>query len=1039
MAPLLQNIKTDDALTAQLWSELTSVTVDPSGAPFEATTAIRAAYKQLMTTTPAGGVYCIATQRDGDVAPRHHWFRTAEGACTYAIHASVVNATKGIWYATASYTEEPTLNKYGNPSRSTKNVVGVGSFWVDLDVAKPIPENLDQYVRQLAVLPNRQDVISQLAPELQVEINEYLKELDKYDSQESARKGLNSFVHATKLQPTLVLSSGRGVHAYWKLNESLTANAWRSVADKFKSLTQSLGLKADPMRTADAASLMRLCGTWHRKGEPLEVKVIEEVDRDYTYGEFEATVTECLRNANPTAVLKSQERAAPTGVAAAILRPSEFPPANAELVASKCLQVNHFRKVRGNVDEPVWYLMAGTVGHCINGEAFFQEWSSGHPQYSAAATSEKIIQWKDRTTGPSSCAAFESKNPSGCTGCKFKGKVAFPLQLGAEADELLPETPDINIKPIGDIVVSMEQSIYKPPLQIGSFRRTVKGIQVVDDNLPAPITICDYDVWVSRNARDLQNDVLITNVCYRDPHGDIRETQIKCSIMADPKSTLTWLYDQGIFINPEHAKAMTTFLQAMIRDMNQNVKTIPLHASMGWAISRDVEGREQDVAGFVIGNRLATKNGVTEAGISSRIKVESKECHSRGSLDRWVSATEMLARPGFEMQAFVLMCGFGSPFMRYQGMASATAISLLGETGAGKTSVGSFAASIWGYPKDMLRNWTDTKNSLRAHVSKYKNIPVLIDECTDAVPEEISHFIYDFSNGKDKSRLKSDATSANVDRIRHAMIGIFTTNTSLLEKTKAFKADNSPLAARIMEFRIEKNHVWQDFCGEVLSDLFESDYGLAGEVFMTWVLNNEELVQEKVKQMKEQLSAASGVPREGRFWIGAAASAVVGGIIAKQLGLIKFDLEPVIVWLIQYLKDNAFKLRNGTCDPIETMGSFLAEHTGKIITATKCVNGVYTVLESTTPRVAAVGRYEQFLDRLYIHKSALEKWITSKHLNVDFIVGRLTTSNIMERQTDRVNLMQGVNGAPPMIVPCYRIVASKLGGGALISEIADAK
>lgn len=68
--------------------------------------------------------------------------------------------------------------------------------------------------------------------------------------------------------PTLIVSSGSGVHVYWVFDAFLERDRWLSFAGKLKVLMKAFGLHADPSRTADIASVLRVPGTLNYKYHP---------------------------------------------------------------------------------------------------------------------------------------------------------------------------------------------------------------------------------------------------------------------------------------------------------------------------------------------------------------------------------------------------------------------------------------------------------------------------------------------------------------------------------------------------------------------------------------------------------------------------------------------------------------------------------------------------------------------------------------------------------------------------------------------------
>jgi hypothetical protein len=90
-----------------------------------------------------------------------------------------------------------------------------------------------------------------------------------YASLEEAKAALEGFCkHAGIPEPTHLVESGSGIHVYWVLTSFLSRQEWQELARKLKGLTQALGLRSDPSRTADIASVLRIPGTLNHKYDP---------------------------------------------------------------------------------------------------------------------------------------------------------------------------------------------------------------------------------------------------------------------------------------------------------------------------------------------------------------------------------------------------------------------------------------------------------------------------------------------------------------------------------------------------------------------------------------------------------------------------------------------------------------------------------------------------------------------------------------------------------------------------------------------------
>lgn len=119
-------------------------------------------------------------------------------------------------------------------SRKAENVSGAYGFWLDLDVGE-----------------------SKAAKGL------------GYATCDLAALALEDFCTAARLpQPTHCVASGGGLHVYWNLDGRIDRGTWQAYARPLKALTQALGFLADPSRTADIASVLRLPGTLNYKYDP---------------------------------------------------------------------------------------------------------------------------------------------------------------------------------------------------------------------------------------------------------------------------------------------------------------------------------------------------------------------------------------------------------------------------------------------------------------------------------------------------------------------------------------------------------------------------------------------------------------------------------------------------------------------------------------------------------------------------------------------------------------------------------------------------
>lgn len=357
----------------------------------------------LQATVPSDGVKFITEWLPKQEHPRggvmiHH-------AC--GTHAEMLERAKEVdargrnaYFALASFKEVEYKTK-GNftytVGRRQGNVLWLKALWMDLDVGKSTP--------------------------------------DSYDSQVAAASALKTYVNATGLPNPMIISSGYGLHSYWIFTEKVSPREWESIAKYQRSIMRHLGVKFDPSRDVDCASLLRPVGTHNHKPEkPAQpVKVVRGKVNALPAEEYERLLLSYVEK-HAISVPSVANDAGMPSINCDLIVSVEYPPSDANLVAEKCKQVALFRETGGE-SEPIWYASLGLLKHCVDGEKYAHEWSAKHPDYDAQATLSKMDQWD---FGPPTCDKFKSINPSACDGCVHI--CTSPIQLGVDvAKQALPE------------------------------------------------------------------------------------------------------------------------------------------------------------------------------------------------------------------------------------------------------------------------------------------------------------------------------------------------------------------------------------------------------------------------------------------------------------------------------------------------------------------------------------------------------------------------------------------------------------------------
>lgn len=329
--------------------------------------------------------------------------------------------TQGLYFATASYGDLRAVDKDGNEldnyARTQENVVALKALRIDIDAG----------AEKFAKHPT-----------------------GAYPTQRDAMAALIGAIKGGLRLPTLIVSSGEGLHVYWCLGAPVPRALWRAAAEDFQVVCAGrFGLRVDSSCTSDEARVLRPVGTLHKNGN--RVAVLKDTGRAYDATELFNWIAGELPD-EPVPLPPRRVSRAPS-VNDDILVPVEGPPASLARVAEHCSAVAAMRDSNGNVPEPHWRAVMGVAKYCIDGEELVHTWSSGYQGYSRRETQEKFDRWE---TPPTTCQHFSLMH-SGCATCPYRSKITTPKQVG-----YIAAAPTASAAPIPDAPASAGTPTSEP-------------------------------------------------------------------------------------------------------------------------------------------------------------------------------------------------------------------------------------------------------------------------------------------------------------------------------------------------------------------------------------------------------------------------------------------------------------------------------------------------------------------------------------------------------------------------------------------------
>jgi hypothetical protein len=801
-----------------------------------------------------------------------------------------------------------------------------------------------------------------------------------FPSWKEGLKALGKFVKDADLPKPMIVHSGNGLHVYWVLDRELPPDEWKPLAEALKAATAAHGFDVDAGLTANSALVLRPIGT-HNPKNGNEVTLL--LDSAPTTVEVVQTALQAHLMSHPSTKRVSK-------LSDNLKVAAEFPPANATIVAAKCQQIGWAIKNQSEVSEPQWYNLLGIAAYTADPDATAIAWSENHPQFDPAQTISKLHQWKRVTTGPTTCAKFDSDRPGGCKGCKFKDKIGSPARLGVQYQEVAVSTDAID-------PAATDVPVPKP------YKRTADGIKLTIDD--SDIDVCKFDIYPVSYGRDESLGYEVVRYHWKRPHIGWQELVLRQAYLAEGSREFPGaIADQGIVLNGKH---QTGYFQHMLRaymdELRQRRTMTNMYATMGW---------KENFSQFVIGDTIIRRaaDGSVEEDKTTLAAVSSKLGNdlyaTAGKLEEWVEFTRLLEKATLSTHMFALCVSFSSPLYAFSGLKGLT-ISLYGPTGGGKTLAQLWMQSIWGTPDKLHFAAKYTQNTLFGRMGLYSNMPMTIDEATMMADKDVGDFLYWVSQGRDKARLNRNAEER--DAKTFAMPVTLSTNKSMASKLLASGLDTDAQLARLLEVSVRPSPLFvaDSEAGRKIYTFLADNHGTAGRVFIhNLIAMGPDGVRAAIAEATTTFNKRYSCKFVGeeRYWEQALILADLAGRFASEWGLIKFDPRHGIEWVLAQVGAIRRTVAEQKSDAFDIIAEYLSDTADKALTVFHQTNQKPTVDFSRLPRSGVVVRFDlyrksagDYFDHgtVMFDRAHFRRWLASRGADYKSFIQELTDESVI--------------------------------------------
>jgi hypothetical protein len=889
---------------------------------------------------PRGGTYCIVGINPVTKIPTQRFTSDLNEVQKYL--DSINQDTTNTYFALSSFKD--------GSSRKQSNVQEIKSFFLDIDISDD-PEK----------------VASKKA----------------YADKALALNIASNFINENGLPLPMVVDSGGGWHLYWVLDTAMSVEQWQPIAEMFKQLCIQSDLHIDPAVPADSARVLRVVGTNNIKyGVDANLLTGIAIPDPIPLTQFESPLRDACKALGITArAPKAKTVHIPLDEATKQLlgyKDSKFSTiAKRSLLGDGCMQIKEMLVNPNGVSYDMWCNGLAVANRCVDGETAIHKLSKGHNDYNEQATIEKSAEF----TGGRRCDRFIIDNPDGCKGCKHQGNIGSPIQLGI----FVPESTATQILLDAPITHNGAEPVVEAPIKINipkinsPFYRGING-GIYTHGKPAEgaegatedILVYAHDLFVMKRIKDGDSgEVILFNLIL--PMDGLIEFVLPLTHVCSPDKLREGLAFHGITAGKKRMELIMAYIMNANEALQKHVKLELSRTQFGWHDSDTV---------FVLGKREISATGMRYSPPSVATSALAPHMDPKGSYEIWKTVGETLSRPGWERHQIAALVAFGSPIMKFTGEHGLLINCINKDSGTGKTLVQHWVNSVYGNTTHMMMRKSDTIAAKTHQTGVLCHLPVCTDEITNMVALDLSDLAYGFAEGRGRQRMESGANKLRVNNTFWSTIGLASANASMADKITVSKSTAEGELMRIFELEFTKpEELDADYAQSIVSQLSQN-YGHAGELYIKSIVAELPHVKALLAKVKKKINKLLKSQSKERMWVAAFSAMITGGYIARQLGIINWDIEKLTTLLIQLAIGKRQEVSDEQLDFGGVLGDFLSENKGAILQ----INGIKDARSGLSnapifnPNVRIVARVEPDTKRLYIVRSVFKDYCVKRQI-----------------------------------------------------------
>jgi hypothetical protein len=194
------------------------------------------------------------------------------------------------------------------------------------------------------------------------------------------------------------------------------------------------------------------------------------------------------------------------------------------------------------------------------------------------------------------------------------------------------------------------------------------------------------------------------------------------------------------------------------------------------------------------------------------------------------------------------------------------------------------------------------------------------------------------------------------------------------------------------------------------------NYGHAGDIYATWLVNNLEEAKSILLATQAKIDRELKLTQRERIWSAALAANITGGRIAKRLGLINWDMKAIYLWATNMLTDMRVDVAPPMSDVSAVISEFLNRHMQNYVVVKNEVDGRsgFEPMPTQEPKGELMIRQEPDTNKMFIAIKPFKEDCVKYQINYKETVKELKSKGIMLKMENK-RLSKGMQVVSPAV------------------------